>query len=79
MSCCERRTARSSCRSTARNLYERSVARFTAAVAGEGEPAATGEDGIWSLAVAAAALEVRQDVPGRRHRSRLVNSPKVSQ
>ncbi|KLK90008.1 fructose reductase [Microvirga vignae] len=39
------------------NLYERGVARFTAAVNGEGEPAATGEDGIWSLAVAAAALE----------------------
>jgi 1,5-anhydro-D-fructose reductase (1,5-anhydro-D-mannitol-forming) len=39
------------------NLYERSAARFTAAVSGEGEPAATGEDGVWSLAVAAAALD----------------------
>jgi 1,5-anhydro-D-fructose reductase (1,5-anhydro-D-mannitol-forming) len=39
------------------NLYERSVARFTAAVAGDSEPAATGEDGVWSLAVAAAALK----------------------
>ena len=32
------------------NLYERSVARFNAAVRGEGEPAATGEDGVRSLA-----------------------------
>jgi 1,5-anhydro-D-fructose reductase (1,5-anhydro-D-mannitol-forming) len=39
------------------NLYERSVARFTAAAHGDGEPAATGEDGIWSLAIAAAALQ----------------------
>jgi 1,5-anhydro-D-fructose reductase (1,5-anhydro-D-mannitol-forming) len=39
------------------NLYERSVAHFAEAVAGDGDPAATGEDGVWSLAVAAAALE----------------------
>ncbi len=39
------------------NLYERSVARFNAAVRGEGTPAATGEDGVRSLAV---ALAVRQ-------------------
>ena len=41
------------------NLYERSVAKFNAAVRGEGEPAATGEDGVKSLAV---ALAVRQSV-----------------
>ena len=39
------------------DLYVRSVSAFTAAVAGEGTPAATGEDGIWSLATAFAALK----------------------
>jgi 1,5-anhydro-D-fructose reductase (1,5-anhydro-D-mannitol-forming) len=39
------------------NLYERSVRRFNAAVAGDGTPAATGEDGVRSLAV---ALSVRE-------------------
>jgi len=39
------------------NLYERSVRRFNAAVRGEGEPAATGEDGVLSLAIALAARE----------------------
>ena len=39
------------------NLYERSVARFEAAIRGDGPPAATGEDGIASLAVALAARE----------------------
>lgn len=39
------------------NLYERSVRRFNAAALGRGEPAATGEDGIRSLAIALAALE----------------------
>jgi 1,5-anhydro-D-fructose reductase (1,5-anhydro-D-mannitol-forming) len=39
------------------NLYERSVACFVAAVGGEGSPAATAEDGIWSLATAVAVLE----------------------
>ena len=39
------------------NLYERSVARFEAAIRGDGQPAATGEDGIASLAVALAARE----------------------
>ncbi|MCA9877478.1 MAG: Gfo/Idh/MocA family oxidoreductase [Thermomicrobiales bacterium] len=39
------------------NLYERSVARFNAAVRGEGEPAATARDGLCSLAVALAAQE----------------------
>lgn len=36
------------------NLYERALERFVAACAGKGEPAATGIDGIKSLAVAAA-------------------------
>jgi 1,5-anhydro-D-fructose reductase (1,5-anhydro-D-mannitol-forming) len=39
------------------DLYVRSVAAFAAAVAGEGKPAATGEDGIWSLGTALAALQ----------------------
>jgi 1,5-anhydro-D-fructose reductase (1,5-anhydro-D-mannitol-forming) len=39
------------------NLYERSVRCFNAAIRGEGEPAATGEDGIRSLAVALAVRE----------------------
>lgn len=39
------------------NLYERSVRRFNAAIRGEGEPAATAEDGIRSLAVALAIHE----------------------
>ena len=38
------------------NLYLRSVRAFTAAVAGTGEPAASGEDGIWSLSTALGAL-----------------------
>ena len=39
------------------NLYERSVRCFNAAVRGEGEPAATGADGVRSLAVALAVRE----------------------
>ena len=39
------------------NLYERGLRAFHAAIRGEGEPAATGEDGVRSLAVAIAALE----------------------
>ena len=39
------------------NLYARSLRAFHAAVRGEGEPAATGEDGVRSLALALAALE----------------------
>jgi 1,5-anhydro-D-fructose reductase (1,5-anhydro-D-mannitol-forming) len=39
------------------NLYARSVRRFNAAVRGEGSPAATGEDGVRSLAIALAARE----------------------
>jgi 1,5-anhydro-D-fructose reductase (1,5-anhydro-D-mannitol-forming) len=38
------------------NLYERSVRAFHAAMRGEGAPAASGEDGVKSLAVAFAAL-----------------------
>ncbi|MCC6315428.1 MAG: Gfo/Idh/MocA family oxidoreductase, partial [Thermomicrobiales bacterium] len=39
------------------DLYERSVACFNAAVRGEGEPSATGEDGVRSLAIALAARQ----------------------
>ena len=39
------------------NLYVRSVAAFQAAIAGKGQPAATGEDGIRSMALALAALK----------------------
>ncbi len=38
------------------DLYTRSVRKFHAALAGQGRPAATGEDGVWSLASAEAAL-----------------------
>jgi 1,5-anhydro-D-fructose reductase (1,5-anhydro-D-mannitol-forming) len=38
------------------DLYARSVDLFQAAVRGEGAPSATGEDGVWSLAAAEAAL-----------------------
>jgi 1,5-anhydro-D-fructose reductase (1,5-anhydro-D-mannitol-forming) len=39
------------------NLYERSVAAFAAAVQGRGEPAASGEDGLRSLAAALAVMQ----------------------
>ena len=39
------------------DLYTRSLGRFHAAIRGEGAPSATGEDGVWSLASAEAALE----------------------
>lgn len=39
------------------NLYLRSVSNFQAAVRGEGEPSATAEDGIRSLAMALAAMQ----------------------
>ncbi|QKC81888.1 Gfo/Idh/MocA family oxidoreductase [Mesorhizobium sp. NZP2077] len=39
------------------DLYTRSVHQFHAAIRGEDQPAATGEDGIWSLASAEAALQ----------------------
>jgi 1,5-anhydro-D-fructose reductase (1,5-anhydro-D-mannitol-forming) len=39
------------------DLYTRSLRAFHAAIRGEGRPAATGEDGVWSLACAEAALE----------------------
>jgi 1,5-anhydro-D-fructose reductase (1,5-anhydro-D-mannitol-forming) len=42
------------------NLYERSVRCFNAAIRGEGEPAATGEDGVQSLAVALAVREAAE-------------------
>jgi 1,5-anhydro-D-fructose reductase (1,5-anhydro-D-mannitol-forming) len=48
------------------NLYERSVRCFNAAIRGDGQPAATGADGVQSLAVAIAvreAAETGQTVP----------------
>ena len=42
------------------NLYERSVRCFNAAIRGEGEPAASGADGVRSLAVALAVRESAQ-------------------
>jgi 1,5-anhydro-D-fructose reductase (1,5-anhydro-D-mannitol-forming) len=39
------------------DLYTRALRAFHAAIHGEGRPAATGEDGVWSLACAEAALE----------------------
>lgn len=39
------------------DLYTRSLRAFHAAIRGEGAPAATGEDGVWSLAAAEAALQ----------------------
>ena len=41
----------------ARNLYETALAAFHAAVAGNGKPSATGEDGVWSLASGLAVVE----------------------
>jgi len=39
------------------NLYERALANFHAAIAGKGQPSASGEDGIWSLATGLAVIE----------------------
>lgn len=39
------------------NLYETALAAFHAAVAGNGKPSATGEDGVWSLASGLAVVE----------------------
>ena len=39
------------------DLYTRSLRQFHAAIRGEDQPSATGEDGIWSLASAEAALQ----------------------
>lgn len=39
------------------DLYARTLHAFHAAIRGEGTPSATGEDGVWSLAAAEAALQ----------------------
>ncbi|MER9800540.1 Gfo/Idh/MocA family oxidoreductase [Mesorhizobium sp. M0142] len=39
------------------DLYARSLRQFHAAIRGEGQPSATGEDGVWSLTAAEAALQ----------------------
>lgn len=41
----------------ANEVYEVSVARFVAAIQGQGTPSASGKDGVWSLAGALACLE----------------------
>jgi len=46
------------------NLYARALHAFVAAVRGEGAPAASGEDGVRSLATALAVLEASRS--GRR-------------
>jgi 1,5-anhydro-D-fructose reductase (1,5-anhydro-D-mannitol-forming) len=43
------------------NLYARALTRFHAAIRGEGEPAATGEDGVRSLALALAVHKAAQE------------------
>lgn len=40
-----------------RNLYETALAAFHAAIAGKGQPSATGKDGVWSLATGLAVVE----------------------
>lgn len=40
-----------------KNLYETAVEAFHASIRGEGKPAATGEDGVWSLATGLAVVE----------------------
>jgi 1,5-anhydro-D-fructose reductase (1,5-anhydro-D-mannitol-forming) len=40
-----------------RNLYETALAAFHVAIAGKGQPSATGEDGVWSLAAGLAVVE----------------------
>ncbi|NTS31132.1 Gfo/Idh/MocA family oxidoreductase [Phyllobacterium sp. BT25] len=40
-----------------KNLYETGLAKFHAAIAGDGRPAASGEDGVWSLAAGIAVTE----------------------
>ncbi len=42
---------------TDKNLYQTALEAFHAAVAGKGRPAATAEDGIWSLATGLAVVE----------------------
>jgi 1,5-anhydro-D-fructose reductase (1,5-anhydro-D-mannitol-forming) len=42
------------------NLYERALANFHLAMEGKGEPSASGEDGIWSLATGLAVAEAAQ-------------------
>ncbi|RWK53112.1 Gfo/Idh/MocA family oxidoreductase [Mesorhizobium sp.] len=39
------------------DLYVRSLRQFHAAIGGQGQPSATGEDGVWSLTSAEAALQ----------------------
>ncbi len=54
---------------TPNNLYERALTNFHNAIAGKGEPSATGEDGIWSLATGLAVRDA-----ARTGQRMLVNS-----
>lgn len=40
-----------------KNLYETGISKFHAAIAGNGKPAASGEDGLWSLAAGLAVAK----------------------
>ena len=42
------------------NLYERTLRAFDAAIAGEGQPLCSGEDGVWSLATGLAVMKAAQ-------------------
>ena len=56
-SCCATRTASTRCPFDHNDLYVRALGAFHAAIRGEGQPAATGEDGIRSLAFGLAVAE----------------------
>lgn len=43
------------------NLYKTALSAFHAAIAGNGKPSATGEDGIWSLATGLAVVEAARN------------------
>ena len=51
------------------DLYARSLRQFHAAIRGKGQPSATGEDGVWSLAISRGGAAVREVRQGRRDRS----------
>jgi 1,5-anhydro-D-fructose reductase (1,5-anhydro-D-mannitol-forming) len=42
------------------NLYERTLRAFDAAIAGQGQPLCSGEDGVWSLATGLAVMRAAQ-------------------
>ena len=50
------------------NLYVRTINAFMSAIAGDGKPLSTGEDGVASLAIALAALESARTQFSREYR-----------